>query len=224
MLWIEKSNLSELIQTLGEDWVCQTHSLISSHGKLAWLLSGGSTPRPFYEWLSKQDLDWTSIQLFLVDERMVAAHDAQSNERMLREAFGPALEKGAVLHSMVSILGNPDANLAHTAQVYAVLNDMPILCLLGMGQDGHTASLFPNDSHSEMGLVSDSPALLFSRSPNPPHHRMSVGVSVLKQAIKTYVLFAGEAKKNVWINAPKERLPVARVLEHLVVWSVYFTP
>lgn len=224
MLWIEKSNLPELIQALGQDWVNNTHSLVSSHGKVAWLLSGGSTPSPFYEWLAKQDLPWNHIRLYLVDERMVKIQDAQSNERMLREAFGPAFEKGAVLHSMVANLDNLDANMAQTAQDYASLNDIPFLCLLGMGQDGHTASLFPNDAQSELGLVPDSPALLLTLSPKPPHQRMSVGVSVFKKAIKTYLLFAGAEKKAVCLHASKERLPVARVLEHLPNLAVYFTP
>lgn len=224
MQWIEKSNLSELIQSLGDDWVSQTQSLLSLHGKVAWLLSGGSTPSPLYAWLSKQELPWSYIQLFLVDERMVEVQHAQSNERMLREAFAPALEKGAVLHSMVSNASDLHANLAQTAQEYASLNGLPFLCLLGMGLDGHTASLFPHDAPSEVGLVSESPALILSRSPQPPHQRMSVGVSVLKKAIKTYLMFTGEDKKEVWLNASKAQLPIARVLKHLPDCWVYFTP
>jgi 6-phosphogluconolactonase len=224
MQWIEKSNLPELLQALGQDWMQQTQTLMASHGQVAWLLSGGNTPKPFYEWLSAQALPWNNLQLFLVDERMVPPHDVHSNERMVREAFGSRLNNGCQLLSMVTDLSDLDANLTRTTATYALLQEIPFLCLLGMGLDGHTASLFPHDSQTEAGLMLKSPGLLYTQAPNPPHQRITTGVSLLSKATKTYVLFTGDEKRGVWMNAGKMGLPVARVLQHVPNGAVYFTP
>jgi 6-phosphogluconolactonase len=106
-------------------------------------LSGGSTPRPAYEAAARLEPDWSRVELWWADERCVPPDDERSNYRLVRESLLDRLDKGpAIEHRIRGELAPEKAAEAYEAELRGVVFD---LVLLGIGPDGHTASLFPND-------------------------------------------------------------------------------
>jgi 6-phosphogluconolactonase len=106
-------------------------------------LSGGSTPRPAYEAAARLEPDWGRVELWWADERCVPPDDERSNYRLVRESLLDRLDKGvAIEHRIRGELAPEQAADTYEAELRGVAFD---LVLLGIGPDGHTASLFPND-------------------------------------------------------------------------------
>ena len=150
-------------------------------------LSGGTTPEPVYAALSQGDLDWTRVCILQVDERVVPANDPRSNATMIRRAMAPALAAGATACWMDrALLGDAPA-VDYAAQIHDFL---PIdVMVLGMGDDGHTASLFPGD-----GNTASSARVIEVAAARGREARLSLGLSVLEQAQSTYVIARGASK------------------------------
>jgi 6-phosphogluconolactonase len=177
-------------------------------------LAGGSTPRETYERLAGSELasciDWTRVSVFFGDERMVRPEDASSNYRMACEAL---LSRVPIPNENVHrIEGELPASIA--AERYAeVLGRVPLdLVLLGMGDDGHVASLFPGT------LELDSDGVAFpSRAPVAPHERVTLGLGVLNgsRAVALLVTGAAKAPRVAQVFAERKaatpRLPAARI-------------
>jgi 6-phosphogluconolactonase len=106
-------------------------------------LSGGSTPRPAYELAARLRPDWSRAEVWFADERCVPPDDERSNYRLVRESLLDRLDRPpAAEHRVRGELSPEDAAEAYDAELQGVVFD---LALLGIGPDGHTASLFPND-------------------------------------------------------------------------------
>ena len=153
-------------------------------------VAGGRTPRATYRVLApppyRDNLTWSAVHIYFGDERCVAADDTQSNYRMVDAVL---LSHVAVpptnVHWIRGELAPEMAALDYVAQ----LGDAPLdVVLLGMGNDGHTASLF-----SETPLASTAPVLA-TRSPVPPTDRVSLGLGPINSAGVVVLLVAGEAK------------------------------
>lgn len=129
----------------------KTKGAIAQRGQCTLALAGGGTPKPVYEKLAQQPLPWEKLHIFWGDERYVPADHPDSNQKMAREAW---LDQVAIpsenIHPMPTSAGNPEADAqTHEAQLRTFFEcaggEVPRLdiILLGMGDDGHTASLFP---------------------------------------------------------------------------------
>lgn len=106
-------------------------------------LSGGSTPRPAYQEAARLEPDWSRTELWFADERCVPPDDERSNYRLVRESLLDRLDRApAIEHRVRGELSPEAAAQAYEAELRGVVFD---LVLLGIGPDGHTASLFPND-------------------------------------------------------------------------------
>lgn len=151
---------STLIQTALNLVADKLNSSINSKGKSALALAGGSTPEPLYEAIARQPLEWEKVHIFWGDERYVPPDRPESNQKMARQAWLDRVDIPAGnIHPMPTQSGNPaldaekyEAELRGWFKVSAP--DFPEfdIVLLGMGDDGHTASLFP---HTEALKVSD---------------------------------------------------------------------
>jgi 6-phosphogluconolactonase len=165
---------------------------VGARGVCAVALSGGETPRPVYETLATPALadamPWDVVEWFFGDERAVPPDDAESNYRMVREALLASRPEALVrLHRMPA-----DADdAAAAAAAYARLLPDPLdLVLLGMGEDGHTASLFPGSP-----LVRSCTERVASvTGSKPPFRRMTITPPVIDQARDVLVLVAGGGK------------------------------
>jgi 6-phosphogluconolactonase len=184
---------------------------VSTRGTFRLALAGGSTPKKTYSRLTRADLgvDWARVAVFFGDERRVPPDDPSSNYRMARAAF---LEQAqpSVVHRMLGEV-DPAEAVRHYVQA---LGDAPLdLVLLGMGDDGHVASLFPGGAE----LTSSDPVVQ-SRAPIAPHERLSLGLSVINaaHAVALLVTGAGKAKRVRQVFDERRdgspRLPAARVM------------
>ena len=163
-------------------------------------LAGGSTPRACYERLSADSLPWGRVVVLFGDERCVAPEDAESNFRMAREAL---LDRVAPLtvHRMPGELG-PEAAAALYSAVVDSLRPLDLV-LLGVGEDGHTASLFPG--HPEVGARGS--AVGVRAAPKPPADRVSLTLEVLREARRVLVLATGAGKRDAVARARRGEVP-----------------
>jgi 6-phosphogluconolactonase len=177
-------------------------------------LSGGSTPRRAYELLAERDGPWTHVHLWLGDERCVPATHEDSSERMIRESLlhsmtGP---ERPVLHGARGELGPEDAAWLYALELREALGDEPVLdlALCGLGEDGHTASLFPGDPVVSAAHV---PVVAVRRAPKPPPERISMTLPVLVRAGHTVLLAAGAGKREMLarVRAGDETIPAGRL-------------
>ena len=190
-------------------------------GKTATIgLSGGSTPKPIYEKLSSEKkIDWKRVQFFLLDERYVLADHADSNTKMIRDTL---LKNSAVDASFLF----PDTNLpledcvSDYNQKISVLH--PDLLILGMGPDGHIASLFPPVSSEAFGPASviHTETDLFA-----VHDRISVTFPVLEAATKRVFLITGAEKYSLLQkmqdgNQDASLFPASALMDERTTWVV----
>jgi 6-phosphogluconolactonase len=159
-------------------------------------LGGGHTPRRVYEMLGAMLPDWSSVHLWLGDERFVTGDDVDANVRMVRECLVAALDPAPVLHPVDTAIGAEAACDAYEAQLVALVpgdaSGVPVLdvAFLGLGEDGHTASLFPR-----AGTLDAAGACVVVRgSPKPPPVRISLTMPVLRAARARVVLVTGPGK------------------------------
>jgi len=130
--WIEKS-AAEMAAALAEG--------IAENGRTRMLLSGGSTPAPVYQAVAELDLAWDRVEVSLADERWLSPQDRDSNAWLVNEHLLKRTE-GVHFDPLVRI-GKPLAECVYAANLQANHSQPPSLVVLGMGNDGHTASLFP---------------------------------------------------------------------------------
>jgi 6-phosphogluconolactonase len=175
---------------------------IADRGRFTIALSGGKTPRALYELLAREyatAIDWRSVELFWGDERNVPHSDQESNFRMVKESLLDRIDIPLENVHAVPILMDDTAEAVATRYAAAIQEalgqGMPQfdVVLLGLGSDGHTASLFPGMTEQEMseGIV------IATHSPVAPFERVSLTLSVINNARNVFFLVAGEEKKEI---------------------------
>ncbi len=186
-----------LIQKSKEIVLNKINGAIAERGKCTIALAGGSTPKPLYEALSACDLPWDKIHIFWGDERYVPPTDPQSNEKMAREAW---LNKVNIPSDNIHPISTHGKSPQEDAEKHETLlkeffgtasGEFPSfdIILLGMGDDGHTASLFPKTSALE---VKDKLITVGSKDSQP---RITFTAPLINQAHCVIFLVAGENKQ-----------------------------
>jgi 6-phosphogluconolactonase len=176
---------------------------VSVHGRFTFAVSGGKTPWAMFAELAKENMPWADVELFQVDERVAPEGDPDRNLSHLRESIGDA---PARVHPMP--VNDPDLDVA--AAAYAtVLPQRFDLVHLGLGPDGHTASLVPGDPVLE---VTD--ALVAVTQPYQGHQRMTLTYPALTRADQLLWLVTGADKQDplARLLARDETIPAGRVL------------
>jgi len=220
MQMIEHPDSDSLSNTVARTLARTCAEAISTRGTAVLALAGGSTPIPVYRSLSENGLDWPHIVLLPGDERWVA-HDHQAcNLRAMREAFSDAAADFRALTP-----GRPEG-APDTAAAEAALADLrgPFdACVLGMGTDGHFASLFPGSTGLAEALDPDcdEQAVVVHPSPLPvdaPFDRISLTLSRILDSRRLLLLIRGEDKRRVLQDAKSsadpQRYPVTALLRH----------
>ncbi|MEX2459020.1 MAG: 6-phosphogluconolactonase [Actinomycetota bacterium] len=156
-------------------------------------LSGGSTPRPAYEALARSGYDWDGVHAFMVDERCVPMSHPDSNFRMASEALLARVP--AVVHPMNGAACEPDA---YEADLRAHFGEGGVpridLCFMGIGDDGHTASLFPG--RPELDVMDRWVVRVDEPGMEPLYPRLTLTVPVLSAARLALFLVSGASKRG----------------------------
>jgi len=179
---------------------------IADHGMFKLVLAGGKTPEHVYQLLSQADTNWSKWVIYYGDERSLPADHPDRNSVMASQAL---LSKVSIpaeqIHTMPTEIGTELAAAFYQPLVAAAL---PFdLVLLGVGEDGHTASLFPEHQHDQDELVH-----AVYNSPKPPQERITLSAAALSNSHKVIFLIAGGNKQEVvkhWQQGAD--LPVARI-------------
>ena len=192
---------------------------IIKFGKAKLLLSGGSTPCGLYRKLSSTQLDWSKVIVGLVDERFVGNSSDFSNEKLVKTCFLINEAKNATFIPMIFSTDNEALNLLRTNESYTIFNDASVI-ILGMGEDGHTASLFPNDSDSNKAMDSVQ-NIFFTNSPTNPTRRITCTPKLLLSSKNIFLMLTGENKKEVLFSAAKNKLPISHFIGSIT--EIYYS-
>lgn len=202
---------------------------LAERGQASLAVSGGKSPIPMFEALREQALDWNKMKVVLVDERVVPHGHADSNTTLVRTHL---LQGAAAAASFVPFFDSVpaalddaalDALVASAHQRLAALPWPLDVAVLGMGEDGHTASLFPGAPGLDHALASAGP-LDWVRPATAPHARLTLTLPALLASRERVLSIAGAAKLAVYRQAraaADPALPVSLVLHHPAPTSVW---
>ena len=201
-------------EALADQTVRALRHVLDGEPRATLCLTGGSTPEPAYRRLAGAELPWDRIHLFWTDERCVAPDDPRSNFGMARRALiGPAGVPDSNVHRFQGELGGTEAaaEMERELEAFFGADGMHLDVLhLGMGADGHIASLFPGsdalDEHERRAVSTTAPP-----SMDVPD-RVTLTYPVLNAARTTFLAATGEAKREALsaVLAPGSSLPAAR--------------
>lgn len=214
-------DIPRLQQTLAQEFEARAAEVIARRGKCIVALSGGSIAPAFFPTLAGLPVDWTRIEFFWADERAVPPDDPESNYALAsRLLLTPARVPAERIHRMPGELPDLDSAARRAAdELISVAGDPPQLDLavLGVGPDGHIASIFPTDEQvRRAGSAPETrPVIAIYDSPKPPARRLTLTLSVLADAGLVIVAALGESKSDVMRAALHESdaaTPVAELL------------
>ncbi len=189
-------------------------------------VSGGSTPGLFFAALSKAALDWSRVIVTLVDDRWVPEDSLRSNAALVRRHL---LINNAAAARFIPLYNGAASPQAGRAAIEAQFAQLPLslaAAVLGMGEDGHTASFFPGGDRLAMALApAQGQSVEAMNAPNAGEPRITLTLPVLLKADLLALHIEGEAKRVVLEQAlaegPVEAMPVRAVLRHdpKIYWS-----
>ena len=193
----------------------QLSDAIDTQGSATLVVSGGRSPVAFFQHLAKQKLEWSKVVVSLADERWVPVEHPDSNAGLLKRYLlqGPAAS--AQFLSLYSASANLEQAAEQADRLLAELPRIDVL-ILGMGDDGHTASLFPDAANLAEGLDPANPAALLAVvPPAAPHTRISMTLAEILRSGKLYLAIAGDNKRRVLEHASRT-LSAVQPVSHLL--------
>lgn len=211
-----------LFLSLSDTIAGQLADFLRRDGKASLSVPGGTTPGPIFDNLSGVALDWENVAVILNDERWVPEDSPRSNTRLVRERLLRGRASAAQLIPLYAPAESPE--LAIDGLIAGVEPHLPLsVLLLGMGEDMHTASLFPGADHLATALAGDAPALVAMRAEAAGEPRITLSAPVLKGAMHIHILITGAAKRDALERAarlPEMQAPIRAVLDNATVhWA-----
>jgi 6-phosphogluconolactonase len=196
-------------------------TLYAMHNEVNMLLSGGSTPGPIYKKLDSEISTFKKLNIGLVDERFVPIDDDQSNEKLLKQCFDSRPSEEYNIIGMVTDDKNEANNLIDVNAAYAPFIKRTDIVVLGMGGDGHTASIFPNDPGSDIAKKIGAAGICSTMAPAAPTNRISASMDLICNARYIYLLISGAEKLEV-LNNYQFQYPIHTVLERRPDVEIYY--
>ena len=163
-------------------------------GSQALVVPGGTTPGPIFEELARSRFDWSRIVVVPSDERCVPSNSPRSNYNLIKQK----LLQNQAANARAIALYDKEWNLSDFQTIKQKINSiLPVsVCVLGMGEDLHTASLFPNSPELASASLLESPPIIRVTVPNQPEDRITLALNVLLAAEHIHVIFKGFRKKQ----------------------------
>ena len=211
-------NSQLLIEDLTAHIVKELQQAINNKGHASIAVSGGKTPIPLFKLLSQQDLDWHNVFITLVDDRWVDDTDDASNEKLVLTYL---LQNKAKLANFVGLKNSCDNPFDGAEITDKILNKIPMpfdVLILGMGEDGHTASLFPGAANLMAGLDMKSGRKVVGMTPLiAPLDRITLTLPTIVDSQNIYLHLVGESKMQVLEQAEKgddiNQMPIRAILQ-----------
>jgi 6-phosphogluconolactonase len=223
------SDAAALADGLAGDIAASLSQAIAQRGLASLVVSGGNSPVKLFQTLRTRPLDWSRVCVALADERWVEPTDAGSNEKLVRDNL---LRDGAAAARFVGLNNaapSPDLGAVAAWETFAGIPRPFDVTVLGMGDDGHTASLFPRSPNLHAALDPSAAAgCVGMRAPTEPHARLSLNLAALLGSRRVYILILGAPKLQTFTAAsspgPVADMPVRAVLHQdgtpvEVVWA-----
>jgi len=197
-------------------------SALLHHDMVSLAVPGGATPGPVFDGLCAADLEWDRVRVLPTDERCVPGDHERSNERLIRERL--LISRASVAQYIpLYVPGKKPEDVL--PEIESLINPvLPLSVLvLGMGEDMHTASLFPGMDALDAALDSHAPTLAVARTDVQPEPRITLSAPVLDGALSKHLIIYGAAKRDALERAmslPPEEAPIAAVLSGMTVhWA-----
>lgn len=226
---------AQLFSTLAQD--CQTALTGALHdaGQASLMVSGGSTPAPLFQALSATPLNWQHIHIGLVDERWVDIDHSASNEALIKRTLLVDNAQCAPFVGMKTADARAVDGQTTTESQYRTLPQPFTVTILGMGNDGHTASLFPyaDGLTAALNPANEQLTAAIKAKPSevtgPNTERLTLTLTGLLKSQRLIVLLTGEDKLNVFRQARQpgavEAMPIRAVLQQdQIPVTLYWAP
>ncbi|OOG43594.1 6-phosphogluconolactonase [Rhodanobacter sp. C05] len=204
---------------------------LAERGHATVAVSGGSTPKDFFARLSQEALDWQHVQVTLVDERWVPDSDERSNARLVKSLLLQHQAAAATFVPLYTGAATPEEGLAVAAARIDALPSPFDAVVLGMGDDGHTASFFPGGDHLAAALDLEGHArVLPMHAPGAGEPRITLSLPTLLDTRALYLLVTGEHKRELLADVrlgldTAKDYPVRAVMtQQRVPVAVYWCP
>jgi 6-phosphogluconolactonase len=218
-----------LSRTLSSRLAANLTAGIAARGLASLVVSGGNSPRKLFELLRAESLDWSRVCVALADERWVDPSDPASNEKLVRDVLLQGSAAAARFIGLKNGAPTPDLGAVSAWETFARVPRPFDAVVLGMGDDGHTASLFPRSPNLASALnLAAVAGCVGMWSPDAPHPRLSLNLSALLDSRRIVLLITGAQKWNTYraasADGPAEQMPIRCVLRQRhtpveVMWS-----
>jgi len=202
---------------------------IAARGIASLVVSGGKSPIKLFEHLRNKDLDWSRVHIALADERWVDAANPDSNEHLVRTELLRDKAAAARFIGLKNAAPTPDIGAVSAWETFARVPRPFDTLVLGMGDDGHTASLFPHSPNLASALnLSAAAGCVGMWAPVAPQPRMSLNLAALLDSRRIVILLNGAAKWQTYVKVssqgPVPEMPIRAVLRQTrtpveVVWA-----
>lgn len=228
--WRIFENRAALVTALRAVIETRLQAAIEARGQASWAVSGGSTPKPLFEAMQQSPMDWRLVDVALVDERWVPFDHARSNEAFVASNLQAGRAETARLVGMKTSHAHAADAVEEVNSRYADVRQPFDSVLLGLGPDGHTASLFPGAEGLDAAFAEDAPTCVAltavqSDVTGAEVERMSLSARAIADARHVVLMITGEEKKHTLETALNSDplLPITRVHE-MRPFDVYWAP
>ena len=202
---------------------------IANKGSAILAVSGGSTPKLFFNALSTQNIDWKNVTVTLVDERWVGEEDERSNARLVKQNL---LVNNAVAANFMGLFV-PEMKIELALdQLQNTMRKLPLpidVAILGMGNDGHTASFFPGGNKLDFAVDANCPQLFSSmQAKGAGEPRVTMTMPLLLEADNLILHIEGDEKQTVLEKASTKGeangLPIRHILRNAPQLNIFWAP
>lgn len=226
-VWREFASPEGLAEAFADDVAQRLEATIRERGAASLAVSGGTTPKQFFRALSRKPIAWEKVTVTLVDERFVPPTHERSNEKLVREILLTRAARSARFLPLYSDTATPEDAAEQTSALLAKAGLPLDVAVLGMGTDGHTASIFPDASIREALLDPASRKTVMAvHAPSAGEPRLTLPLARIVDARHLALHIEGREKRRVLENALEQdaALPIADILRHAPHAEVWWAP
>jgi len=228
----EFPDATAMVSSLSDEIVARLNAAIAEHGRASMAVSGGTTPGALFDALAERDAPWDKVWITLSDERWIAPDQNGSNEHLARSRLLRGKAAAAHFVGLKNEAPTPDAGTSKTEAAIAVFPRPFDVMLLGMGDDGHTASLYPHAPELKAALDTKAAALVHAvhaQNAAATGDRMTLTLRALLDSRWIVLLIKGAEKMQTYRAAEAEgdiaQMPVRAILSQSAVpVDVYWAP